>query len=72
MTAYDMIRAVEGQRNLHGNGYIAPSSSQVARTGEKSADFADRFKTVQIWIDDKELFGKRNRVWYVVRAVMRR
>ncbi len=69
MTAYDMIRAVEGQRNLHGNGYIAPEFvTSGPDRGKIRGLWPIDSKAVQIWIDDKELFGKRNRVWYVVRA----
>ncbi len=67
MTAYDMLRATEAQRNLYGNGYIAPEFiTSGPNRGKIRGLWPVDAKAVQIWVDNKELFGKRNRVWYVV------
>jgi len=67
MTASDMFRAVEAQRNLHGNAYIVP---EVIQSGPDRGKIRWLWpvdaKYVQIWIDNRGLFGARNRVWYVV------
>ncbi|MEW6047937.1 MAG: phage portal protein [Bacillota bacterium] len=69
MTAYDMFRAVEAQRNLHGNAYIVPEfvTSGPGR-GRIRALWPIDAKAVTIWIDNRGLFGPRNRVTYIVRV----
>lgn len=69
MTAYDMFRATEAQRNLYGNSYIAPEFvTSGSDRGKIRGLWPVDAKAVQIWVDNKELFGKRNRVWYVVKV----
>lgn len=69
MTAYDLWRAVEVQRNLFGNAYIAP---EFVTTGPERGRIRWLWpvdaRHVEIWVDNRGLFGPRNRVWYVVRV----
>lgn len=69
MTASDMLRAVEAQRNLHGNAYIVP---EIVTSGPNRGRIRWLWpvdaKAVEIWIDNRGLFEARNRVWYVVRV----
>lgn len=68
MTASDLFRAVEAQRNLHGNAYIVP---EVIASGPGRGRIRWLWPVdaqhVEIWIDDRGWFDSRNRVWYVVR-----
>lgn len=68
MTAYDMFKAVEAQRNLHGNAYIVP---EVVQSGPQRGRIRWLWpvdaKHVEIWIDNRGLFEARNQVWYIVR-----
>ncbi|MGE4341403.1 MAG: phage portal protein, partial [Pigmentiphaga sp.] len=67
MTAYDMFRAVEAQRNLHGNAYIVPEFvTSGPDRGRIRALWPIDAKAVSIWIDNRGLFGPRNRVTYIV------
>ncbi|HHY46971.1 MAG TPA: phage portal protein [Firmicutes bacterium] len=69
MTAYDMFKAVEAQRNLHGNAYIVPEIIQSGLDrGKIRWLWPVDAKAVEIWIDNRGLFEARNRVWYVVRV----
>jgi len=69
MTASDMFRMVEAQRNLFGNGYIVP---EVVKSGLQAGRIRYLWpvdaRSVEIWIDDKGLFGRERTVWYIVRA----
>lgn len=68
MTAYDMLKAVEAQRNLHGNAYIVPEFvASGPDRGRIRWLWPVDAKAVTIWVDNRGLFGARNRVWYVVR-----
>lgn len=68
MTASDMFRAVEAQRNLRGNAYIVP---EIIQSGPERGRIRWLWpvdaKHVEIWIDNRGLFDARNRVWYIVR-----
>lgn len=69
MTASDMLRAVEAQRNLHGNAYIVPEIiTSGPNTGRIRWLWPVDAKAVEIWIDNRGLFSEQNRVWYVVRV----
>ncbi|MTI95188.1 MAG: phage portal protein [Firmicutes bacterium] len=69
MTAIDMFRAAEAQRNLHGNAYIVP---EVVRSGPDKGKFRHLWpvdaENVQIWVDDAGIFGRQKRVWYVIQS----
>src|SRR5690606_38488360 len=69
MTASDTFRMVEAQRNLFGNGYIVP---EVVKSGLQAGRIRYLWpvdaRSVEIWIDDKGLFGRERTVWYIVRA----
>lgn len=68
MTASDMLRAVEAQRNLHGNAYIVPEFiTSGPNRGRIRWLWPVDATQVEIWIDDRGLFSARNRVWYVIR-----
>ena len=68
MTAYDMFKAVEVQRNLHGNAFIVP---EVVQSGPDRGRIRWLWpvdaKAVEIWVDNRGLFEAKNRVWYIVR-----
>lgn len=69
MTAFDMFKAVEVQRNLHGNAYIVPEIIQSGpNRGKIRWLWPVDAKAVEIWVDNRGLFGQKNRVWYVVRV----
>lgn len=69
MTASDMFRAVEAQRNIHGNAYIVPEIIQSGpNRGRIRWLWPVDAKAVEIWVDNRGLFGGKNRVWYVVRV----
>src|SRR5690606_29625623 len=63
------FKAVEAQRNLHGNAYIVP---EVVQSGPDRGKirwlWPVDFKAVEIWVDDRELFSRNNKVWYIVRT----
>jgi len=67
MSASDMWRAVEAQRN-RGNAYIVP---EIATSGPDRGKIVNlwpvRSEYVEIWIDDRGWFDSRNRVWYIIR-----
>lgn len=68
MTAFDMVKAVEVQRNLHGNSFIAPEFIQSGPDrGKIRYLWPIDSKAVEIWVDNRGLFGAKNRVWYVIR-----
>lgn len=67
MTTSDMLRAVEAQRNLNGNAFIAPEIVQNGpNRGKIRWLWPIEARYVQIWIDNRGLFDPRNSVWYVV------
>lgn len=69
MTASDMLRAVEAQRNLHGNAYIVPEFyTDGPNVGKIRWLWPVDAKAVEIWIDNRGLFSEKNRVWYVIRV----
>lgn len=69
MTAYDMFKAVEVQRNLHGNAFIVP---EIVQSGPDRGRIRWLWpvdaKAVEIWVDNRGLFEAKNRVWYIVRV----
>lgn len=68
MTASDLFRAVEVQRNLHGNAFIVPEVVQSGRDrGKIRWLWPVDASNVEIWVDNRGLFDSRNRVWYIVR-----
>lgn len=69
MTASDMLRSVETQRNLDGNAYIVPEIVQSGRDrGRIRWLWPVDAKAVEVWVDNRGLFEARNRVWYVIRV----
>ncbi len=68
MTASDMLRTTEAQRNLHGNAYLVPEFIQSgANRGKIRWLWPVDAKAVEILVDNRGLFDARNQVWYIVR-----
>lgn len=69
MTAFDMFKAIEAQRNLHGNAFIVP---EIVQSGPGRGRIRWLWpvdaKAVEIWVDNRGLFEAKNRVWYIVRV----
>lgn len=67
MTAIDMFKATEVQRDLHGNSYIIP---EIIQSGSNRGKIKHLWpvdaEKVQIWVDDKGLFSTQKRVWYII------
>lgn len=68
MTASDLFRAVETQRNLYGNAYIVPEfHASGPQRGQIKWLWPVDYHSVEIWIDNRGLFEPRYKVWYIVR-----
>lgn len=68
MTASDILRTTEAQRNLHGNAYLVPEFIKSgANRGKIRWLWPVDAKAVEILVDNRGLFDARNQVWYVVR-----
>lgn len=68
MTASDLFRAVETQRNLYGNAYIVPEfHTSGPQRGQIKWLWPVDYHAVEIWIDNRGLFEPRYKVWYIVR-----
>lgn len=65
MSASDFWKCVEFQRNHYGNAIVIPEFEK--RTGKVIALYPVDFPTVEIWVDDRGIFGTRNAVWYVIK-----
>src|SRR5690606_15720694 len=69
MTAFDMFKTIEAQRNLYGNAYIVPEFIQSGRDrGKIRWLWPVDAQKVEIWVDDRGVFSQSKRVWYVVRV----
>lgn len=69
MTAFDLFKTVEAQRNLYGNAYIVPEVVQSGRDrGKIRWLWPVDAQKVEIWVDDRGVFSPNRRVWYVVRV----
>lgn len=68
MTASDLFRAVETQRNLYGNAYIVPEfHASGPQRGQIKWLWPVDYHSAEIWIDNRGLFEPRYKVWYIVR-----
>lgn len=65
MSASDFWKCVEFQRNHYGNAIVIPEFDK--RTGKLIGLYPVDFPKVQIWIDDRGIFGIKDAVWYVIR-----
>lgn len=65
MSASDFWKAVEFQRNHHGNAIVIPEFDP--RTGKAKALYPVDFSNIEIWMDDRGIIGHRNAVWYVIK-----
>ncbi len=69
MTAYDMFKAVEAQKQLHGNAYIAP---EIIGSGPNRGKIRWLWPLdaarVEVWVDDKGIISSQKQLWYIVRT----
>lgn len=63
MSASDFWKAVEFQRNHYGNAIVLP---EFNRSGVCTALFPVDFSAVEIWLDDRGLFGSKDKMYYVI------
>lgn len=67
MTAYDFWRAVEAQRALRGNSFVAIEfETREPNKGIVKALWPIDASKVEVWVDDEGLISSRNRIWYIV------
>ena len=67
MTAYDFWRAVEAQRGLRGNSFVAIEfETRGPNKGKVKALWPIDTGKVEVWVDDEGLVSTRNKIWYVV------
>jgi len=67
MTAYDFWRAVEAQRALRGNSFVAIEfETRGPNKGRAKALWPIDTGKVEVWVDDEGLVSTRNKIWYVV------
>lgn len=67
MTAYDFWRAVEAQRALRGNSFVAIEfETRGPNRGRVKALWPIDTSKVEVWVDDEGLISTRNRIWYIV------
>lgn len=67
MTAYDFWRAVEAQRALRGNSFVAIEfETRGPNKGRVKALWPIDTGKVEVWVDDEGLVSTRNKIWYIV------
>lgn len=67
MTAYDFWRAVEAQRALRGNSFVAIEfETRGPNKGKVKALWPIDTGKVEVWVDDEGLVSTRNKIWYIV------
>lgn len=66
MTARDFFKALEVQRNIHGNSYAWLDIPRRGRNAGKVQGIYPLDSTkVEIWIDDVGLFPGKGKMWYI-------
>lgn len=63
MTASTFWQTVEMNRNHYGNAYVWMQINKT--TGRVEGFWVMPSDAVQVWVDDRGIFGKQNAIWYI-------